>query len=146
MNFEKQLKSKKLKVTPQRLAILKELQENGHMSIDDIYEKIKRIYPYVSLATVYKNMTTLYEANILREIKAPKQKQRYELRGDHIHVMCEKCGKLEDIPISLRDLKIQSEKVSGYILYDISAILIGICSECEAKMSIQCDLHDKIDL
>ena len=42
MNFERELKMKKLKVTPQRIAILKEIQSNGHISIEDIYEKMKR--------------------------------------------------------------------------------------------------------
>ena len=105
MNFEVQLKEKKLKVTPQRMAILNEIQRNGHLGIEEIYENIRKIYPAISLATVYKNITSLYEVNLLREIKAPYQKQKYELACDrHIHVACEKCGKFEDLKIDTTKL------------------------------------------
>lgn len=134
MNFEISLKEKNLKVTPQRIAILKEIEKSGHISVDDIYENIKKDYPSISLATVYKNITALYEANILREIKPPAQKQRYELSYDHhIHVACEKCGKLEDLRIDISNISNECAKASGYQLYDASAVFIGICPECASK-------------
>ena len=43
--FEKILKDNHLKITPQRLAILKEIQKFGHISIDEIYENIKESNP-----------------------------------------------------------------------------------------------------
>ncbi|PAF47225.1 transcriptional repressor [Helicobacter sp. 12S02232-10] len=134
MNFEASLKEKNLKVTPQRIAILKEIEKNGHISVDDVYENIKKDYPSISLATVYKNIAALYEVNILREIKAPSQKQRYELSYDrHIHVACGKCGKLEDIKVDISSISDECAKISGYALYDTSAVFIGICPECARK-------------
>lgn len=134
MDFEISLKEKNLKVTPQRIAILKEIQRNGHIGVDDIYENIKKDYPSISLATVYKNITALYEVNILREIKAPAQKQRYELSYDrHLHVACEKCGKLEDIKVDVSEISSECAKATGYILHDTSAVFIGICPECSGK-------------
>ncbi|PAF52318.1 Fur family transcriptional regulator [Helicobacter sp. 13S00477-4] len=134
MNFETSLKEKNLKVTPQRIAILREIEQNGHIGVDDIYSNIKKDYPSISLATVYKNITALYEANILREVKAPAQKQRYELSSDHhIHVACEKCGKLEDIRVDVSSISNECAKITGYTLYDTSAIFIGICPECASK-------------
>ncbi len=134
MNFEVQLKEKKLKVTPQRMAILNEIQRNGHLGIEEIYENIRKIYPAISLATVYKNITSLYEVNLLREIKAPYQKQKYELACDrHIHVACEKCGKLEDVHIELNDAMSRCSDMTNYKLHDVSAVFLGICSDCASK-------------
>ncbi len=131
MNFEIQLKEKKLKVTPQRMAILNEIQKNGHLGIEEIYENIRKIYPAISLATVYKNITSLYEVNLLREIKAPYQKQKYELASDrHIHVACEKCGKLEDVYMELDDAMSRCSDMTNYRLHDVSAVFLGVCSEC----------------
>lgn len=130
-NFEAELKAKKLKVTPQRMAILNEIHKNGHIGIEEIYENIRKSHPTISLATVYKNITSLYEVNILREIKAPYQKQKYELACDrHIHVACEKCGKLEDVHMELKDVMNRCSSVTEYQLYDVSAVFLGICSEC----------------
>lgn len=134
VNFEISLREKKLKVTPQRIAILKEIEKNGHISVDDIYENIRRDYPSISLATVYKNVSALHEVDILREVKAPAQKQRYELSHDrHVHVACEKCGKLEDIKVDISEFSDKCAMMSGYKLHDTSAVFIGICPECIAK-------------
>ena len=71
--FEKILKDNHLKITPQRLAILKEIQKCGHISIDEIYENIKESNPSMSLATIYKNLASMQEARIVEEDKLPNQ-------------------------------------------------------------------------
>ncbi|MCX2716854.1 Fur family transcriptional regulator [Helicobacter sp. MIT 21-1697] len=132
MNFEQHLRDKHLKITPQRIATLNQIYNNGHMSVEEIYEQIKQIYPSISLATIYKNVNALCKANILREIKAPKDKQKYELSSDkHLHVYCEKCGKLDDIKLDTQTLEKNCSANSGYTISDISAVLIGICPECK---------------
>lgn len=134
MSFESQLREKKLKVTPQRMAILNEIKRSGHIGIEELYERIRKTYPSISLATVYKNIISLYEANLLREVKAPNQKQKYELSCDrHIHVACEKCGKLEDVYLELEDAMKRCSSIMGYDLYDVSAVFLGVCSKCLGK-------------
>lgn len=131
MNFEQALRDNQLKITPQRIAMLHQIKDKGHMSVEEIYEQIRRFYPSISLATIYKNINTLCEANILREIKAPKDKQKYELSSDrHLHVYCELCGKLEDIRLDTHALEQSCGTQSGYAVSDISAVLIGTCPEC----------------
>ncbi|STP12243.1 peroxide stress regulator [Helicobacter mustelae] len=137
MNFESQLKNKKLKVTPQRMAILNTIYKKGHIGIEEIYDNIKRNHPSISLATVYKNIASLHEANILREVKAPSQKQKYELACDkHVHVSCEKCGKLEDVYLNLSEILHQCSGVTSYKIYDVNAIFIGICSRCRENQNL----------
>ena len=132
MYFENELKARQLKVTPQRMAILKEIHEYGHISIEELYEHIRIYHPSTSLATIYKNITLLCDSGILREIKAPGYKQKYEINHDkHIHVMCNKCGKLEDLHIDCATLQTHCMQASGYDLNDLSAIFIGICPNCQ---------------
>ncbi|PAF43697.1 transcriptional repressor [Helicobacter sp. 11S02629-2] len=134
MNYENELKTKNLKVTPQRVAILKEIENSGHISIEDIYEKIKKTYPSISLATVYKNINTMQDAHILRSVKAPSQKQKFELCDDkHVHVACQECGKLEDVRLDMSEAMKACAEATGYDIYDVSAIFIGTCKECKQK-------------
>ncbi len=145
MNFEQELKNKKLKITPQRMAILKEIEINGHICIEDLYEKIKKYHPYTSLATIYKNITVLCDYGVLCEVKIPGYKQRYELNTNkHIHVVCEKCGKLEDLYIDLYDFKQTCKSISGYDLKNLSAVFSGICPKCSQikQNSISFDLKN----
>lgn len=138
MNFETQLKTAKLKVTPQRLAILNEVHKNEHTSIDLIYDKIKAKYPSISLATVYKNISTLCDASILKEVKTPNHKQRYEINcGEHLHVLCQVCGKLEDIKIDVDLFKTYYSNKSGYVLNDVQAVFTGVCPECASKAKLK---------
>ena len=86
--FEEVLKQNNLKITSQRVAILKEIKKSGHISIEEIYENIKEIHPSISLATIYKNLTSMQEVHIVDEVKLPNQKQRYELvKQPHIHLI-----------------------------------------------------------
>lgn len=137
MEFKASLKAANLKSTPQRIAILREIQQKGHISVEEIYEGIKKHYPCISLATVYKNVATLNEADILREIKPPTQKQKYELACDkHIHVSCEKCGRLQDVYADVNALSNECKQKTGFELFDVSAVFIGICPECRTKKAI----------
>lgn len=59
MELLQMLKKYDLKATPQRLCVLKILKRHEHPNIDELYAEIKREYPSISLATVYKNINTL---------------------------------------------------------------------------------------
>ncbi|CAM2905866.1 Fur family transcriptional regulator [Helicobacter burdigaliensis] len=135
MHFKEILKENNLKVTPQRMAILKEIERNGHISIEEIYENIKENHPSMSLATIYKNLTSMQEAKIIDEVKLPNQKQRYELiKQPHIHLVCERCGDIKDIHLdrAIKDLKESCEKETNYKIEDSSIALLGICPNCKA--------------
>ncbi|WP_416825661.1 Fur family transcriptional regulator [Helicobacter ganmani] len=134
--FEKILKENHLKITPQRLAILKEIQKFGHISIDEIYENVKESNPSMSLATIYKNLASMQEARIIDEVKFPNQKQRYELvKNQHMHLVCEKCGKITDMALnsSVKSLKTACTDISSYKIKEISIAMIGICPQCQTK-------------
>ncbi|PZT47446.1 transcriptional repressor [Helicobacter valdiviensis] len=135
MHFKEILKENNLKVTPQRMAILKEIEKNGHISIEEIYENIKENHPSMSLATIYKNLTSMQEAKIIDEVKLPNQKQRYELiKQPHIHLVCESCGDIKDIHLdkAIKDLKENCERETNYKIQDSSIALLGICPNCKA--------------
>lgn len=134
MNFEEILKENHLKVTPQRMAILHEIHRAGHINIEEIYENIKLLYPSMSLATIYKNLTSMQEASIVKEVKIPNQKQKYELcHQPHIHLVCEKCGKVEDLHLSYETFMHTCAQASGYKVNDASLAMLGLCPACQGK-------------
>ena len=97
-NYTNLLKEYDLKVTPQRVAIVEELYNNGHMNIDDLYKKLLSKFPSVSLATIYKNINAMVEKVFLSEVKIPNSKSVYELvKTEHAHLVCSCCGYIEDI-------------------------------------------------
>lgn len=61
----KTLRGKGYKATPQRIAIGKfVLHNHAHPTAQRIYREVKKVYPTVSLATVYKTVQILKEAGL----------------------------------------------------------------------------------
>jgi Fe2+ or Zn2+ uptake regulation protein len=129
-NYKSLLEESNLKTTPQRLAILKELDKKGHASIEEIYENIKEMFPSISLATIYKNINALKEENVISEI-CLHQKPKFEISKEpHAHFICKKCGKVEDISFS----EIMNEEVEKrYPNSQKELYIYGICKDCKEK-------------
>ena len=97
-DFVHLLKTKHLKATPQRLCVLKELDKKKHPTIEHLYEALREENPSMSLATVYKNLSTLKEKGIVIEVNISDGKMRYDIYSHpHIHLVCEHCGMIQDV-------------------------------------------------
>ncbi len=128
------LREHNIKVTPQRMGIVEELKGEVHLSVDELYERMKSKFPSISLATVYKNINAMLEKNFLLEVKIPNIKSKYELAKEpHAHLQCVKCGKVEDIKLNLDSVIKESSQKSGYKIYEESLVLSGVCPECSGE-------------
>ena len=126
-NYKEMLDNSTLKATPQRLAILKELEKCGHANIDEIYNNVKDIFPSISLATIYKNIIALKEENLITEVRHPK-KNKFEVKKEpHAHFICKKCGYVEDIDINNA---ITAEMDKKYPNSTKELYIYGVCSKC----------------
>ncbi len=133
-HYEMLLRDNGIKVTPQRLSIVEELYGQVHMSVDELYEAIKKKFPSISLATVYKNINAMLEKDFIQEVKIPHQKSKYELsKASHSHVMCESCGKVEDITLELGEIAQKAANLTHYQIHNDALVLSGICPSCMAS-------------
>ena len=92
-------KEKKLKLTPQRLAVYKYLMSTSeHPSAEVIYKAIQEDFPTMSLATVYKALKTLVEVGLVQELNVGEGNFRYDGNADsHPHIQCVSCGRVDDL-------------------------------------------------
>ena len=133
-SYEQLLRDHKIKVTPQRLSIVEELYGSIHMGIDELYEAIKKRFPSVSLATVYKNINTMLDSHFIQEVKIPNKKSKYELTKErHSHVVCQDCGKVDDIIVDLHDIAKQAANLSHYQIKEEDLVFSGLCPSCKAS-------------
>lgn len=125
-SIQELLRNQNLKVTPQRIAILTEIAKEGHISVDDIYLKIKDNFPSISLATIYKNINSMKDAEIIYEIHTQDSKSKYEIKKQsHAHFICQLCHSIEDINIDKKDFKNYGD------FNQIDLYLYGICKNCK---------------
>lgn len=129
-------KEKGLKLTPQRKVIFDILAEsNRHLTVDDIYQKAKTVYPMLSPATVYRNVEQMVDAGLLTHLELSGASMRYDTNlEEHHHFVCDKCGKVFDLYLKDFSYEVDSEKshlddvrVDSKQLY-----LHGACRECSS--------------
>ena len=127
-------KEKKLKLTPQRIAVYKNLlATKEHPSAETIYRNLQKDYPTMSLATVYKTLKTLVEVNLVQELNVGEGNFRYDANSlPHPHIQCMNCGKVSDIDgIYFSDL---NDKIRNYTDYEVLANQVyfyGLCTNCK---------------
>lgn len=97
------LKSHNLKVTPQRIAIFEMLCcTKEHPNADIIYKKLSPTHPSMSLATVYKTLESLKNANLIQTLNVGEDSFRYDTNTKpHLHAVCVNCHKVYDIDLDL---------------------------------------------
>lgn len=94
-HFADALKNLGYRLTPQRLMILAALEEGeGHLSIDDIRQRIESRYPRVDFSTIYRNLELLKKLSLVTETDLGEGRVQYHLaeKGHHHHLICRQCG------------------------------------------------------
>lgn len=137
-NFIMQCRELRIKVTPQRIAIYKELSSTGeHPSAEIIYKKIKKYYPNISLTTIYRTLETFEKLGIISVANILHDAARYDANlNPHHHLVCVVCKRVEDFyDDSLSNLTIPEESLDNYKVLGYSIQLNGICRECQKKKS-----------
>lgn len=117
-----------LKMTGQRKIILQVLgTAQDHPSVEDVYERAKKIDKTISIATVYRTLNLLDELELVIRHEFQEGYSRYELNHDHHHHLIDlETGKVVEFQNEdLEKLKIKIAKDLGYDLVDHRLELYG---------------------
>jgi len=129
--YLKLLKEHKIKVTPQRLEILRYLDENeGHPTAESIYCDLKSHNPSLSKTTVYNTLEILKENGLVHVLTISETELRYDrIIRQHHHFMCRKCGSIINIEIECPHFnKIMK---GGNKVEEVHGYFKGVCENCE---------------
>ena len=138
--FIKILKSKGLKVTNQRKAVLKALSSkpDQHLTAEEIYELVRVDTPEIGIATIYRTIQLLCELGLIDKLNLDDGYVRYEIGKEdknehhHHHLICVNCGKVLKFDDDLLDeLEKQVENTTGFIVHDHELKMYGYCRDCQ---------------
>lgn len=132
----KQLRDRKLKLTPQRLAIIDALIENTpiHPGASLIYREARKKTKSLSLSTTYATLDELSRHGIIKMLEFDKMENRYEGNiAAHINLVCKGCGRIVDYkaPISV-DPKEVIKKAHFWVV-DTRLEYYGYCQRCRKE-------------
>lgn len=122
-----------LKRTRQREAILDVfLHTTGHISSDDLYNRVREHHPTIGYTTVYRTMKLLCDAGLAVERNFEDGVTRYEIPHEHHdHLVCVRCGRI--IEFECRMIEAAQERIAseyGFRLLRHRHELYGHCEKC----------------
>jgi Fe2+ or Zn2+ uptake regulation protein len=108
-----------------------------HPSPEDIYERVRRDIPSISLGTVYKNIKTFIEHGLLREVSLHHGSARLEVNlKPHHHLICLRCKAIIDLEDEdLETVRLKRRPPGGFKVERYSVEVIGLCRECSEPES-----------
>ena len=109
--------------------------DHTHPFAQEIYARVHKKLPRISLATVYRNLHSLVEEGRIHTLLLDEQGARFDPEtSQHDHFVCERCGRVVDLFLRrARHLGLSSLAKQGYVVTTHSLTIHGMCRVCAAR-------------
>ena len=128
------IRSHGLRRTPQRQATLEAVAAAaGHATAEEIVKRVRRKLPAVSPSTVYRTLASLEDVGILCHAHLGHTASVYHVgtAGLHQHLVCERCGKLQEVDDSVTEPFSRSlRRAYGFNANFTHFAVLGLCAQC----------------
>jgi Fur family transcriptional regulator, ferric uptake regulator len=138
--FHEHLKRTRLKRTDQRDLILDVfISTEGHVSVEELYDLVKKKDSSVGFTTVYRTVKLMTEAGLAHEVRFTDGRARYEHEYNHSHhdhFICNTCNTvIEFYSAEIEKLQEEIARQYNFKILDHSHRIFGICGSCQEKSS-----------
>jgi Fur family peroxide stress response transcriptional regulator len=133
------LKSRGLRVTPQRYAVYTRLLHRAdHPTVEQLLGDLNQDGPVSSQATVYNSLQTLKAVGLVREVLLEGGVARYDANvAPHHHFRCRLCGHIEDVPWQVFGTLAEAVLRPGLTSESYEVTVQGVCDRCQPAKSLQ---------
>ena len=125
-----------IQVTAQRLAVLRAVESQPHVTADGVAETVRSEIGAISRQSVYDALGVLADEGLIRRIQPAGSPARFEARvGDnHHHVICRICGSVADVDCAVGSAPcLTASDDRGYEIDEAEVIYWGRCPECVSR-------------
>jgi Fur family peroxide stress response transcriptional regulator len=131
-NLVEKFKSKRLKITPQRLGIFRILEGNStHPAAEDVFKEIRESYPTISFTTVYKTLEIMEKMGEILKVTIDEQRKHYDPDTNvHHHIICSKCNRISDIKKEYVKPRLPREVLDEFTPSSYQISFYGTCKKC----------------
>ncbi len=138
--FERELRRRGLRLTPQREMILSVLHNvEGLATAEEVYGRVQALSSAVDISTVYRTLDLLQGLDLVSCVDTGDGQRHYELlslHGPHLHLVCQKCGKVT--AADLDTARTFGERLQGEYGFQAAfehLTVTGLCEACVADAS-----------
>jgi len=126
-NAKKQLrKTKQLEVVWDAVK-----NDKSHPTADQVYEKVRKKLPSISLGTVYRNLQKLVAERKLQILMRGRSQHFDPLVEAHQHFICESCDRVYDVLLDgQREIKPAKLPHEGFTVTSHQLAFYGTCKNC----------------
>ena len=140
------LRGRGIHVTAQRLAVLRAVAGQPHITADAVAEVVRTEIGTISLQSVYDALGLLVSEGLIRRIQPSGSPARFEDRvGDnHHHLICRACGRVVDIDCAVGSAPcLTASDDRGYEIDEAEVAYWGRCPDCleQSRSASAADPH-----
>lgn len=162
------LRAEGLKLTAQRRAIVEQFAtDESHPTAQELFERLRGVFPKMSFATVYNTLDALAHAGLSSTLRfsnpssantepsyaqASRGREANAARFDpniepHHHAVCDRCGSVSDIParsLSADAPRVLNDGAPGFELRAVERIYRGLCQSCRGKKNTRKNKQNRV--
>jgi Fe2+ or Zn2+ uptake regulation protein len=130
------LRERGIQVTAHRLAVVRAVAGQPHITADVVAEVVRTEIGAISLQSVYDTLGLLVAAGLIRRIQPAGSPARFEDRvGDnHHHLICRTCGRVVDVDCAVGSAPcLTAVDDRGYEIDEAEVAYWGRCPDCVAQ-------------
>jgi Fur family transcriptional regulator, stress-responsive regulator len=130
------LRERGYRVTGQRLAVMRAVAREPHLTADVVAETVRAELGAISLQAVYDVLAVLVDVGLIRRIQPAGSPARFEarVRDNHHHVICRSCGRTADVDCAVGTAPcLTAVDNKGYDIDEAEVIYWGRCAECQSQ-------------
>lgn len=126
------------------------LRQEGHLSADDLFDRIRSADGRISRATVYRTLQWMVDAGIARKVDFGEGRSRYEhsyRHPRHYHLICKTCSRsFEFLSSDIEALVDEIAMARGFAAAQSVVQIYGTCESCQAGKRPAGGEHEHTDL
>jgi Fur family transcriptional regulator, ferric uptake regulator len=136
MDHGHDVRSRGLRLTPQRELVLAAVRDLGHATPDEVAEHVRRSHPGINLSTVYRNLETLEKAGLIVHTHLGHGGATFHAADEahHLHLVCGECGVVSEAELdTANELVSRLEGEHGFATDVRHFAIYGTCATCRSN-------------
>ena len=134
------LRERGLRVTAQRLAVLRAVSAEPHVTAEAVAADVRADVGSISLQAVYDALGVLVDADLVRRIEPAGSPALFEARvsDNHHHLICRTCGQVSDVDCAVGAAPcLTAADDHGYQIDEAEVVYWGQCPTCSANERLE---------
>jgi Fur family ferric uptake transcriptional regulator len=133
--WDKELRARGYRVTPQRQLVLEAVTKLEHASPEEIWADVQQTASGVNISTIYRALELLEQLGLVTHTHLGHGAPRYHLaaEADHVHLVCSSCGRITQVPPDAVEALVSALDESDGFQTDVGHLTVfGRCASCRA--------------